>query len=201
MACRFFDTPFFMRLTFMKKISTLYQKDPTNLGRIIDEINPENVWALNAIATRKFDGTSCAIINGELYKRYDAKMNTDGMYKRQIPENAIPCQAADLKSGHHPHWIKCDRTDKADQYHFQGFDNLASLEDGTYELCGTKVQGNPEKIAGHRLIKHGSEILTVADRSFKGLFKFLSENDIEGIVFHQDEKMCKIRKSDFGIKR
>ncbi len=35
-------------------------------------MNPANAWVINALATRKFDGTSFAIIKGELYKRYDA---------------------------------------------------------------------------------------------------------------------------------
>lgn len=28
----------------MRKISTLYKKDPNDLGRVINEINPENEW-------------------------------------------------------------------------------------------------------------------------------------------------------------
>ncbi|MFT5821056.1 MAG: hypothetical protein ACI8ZM_002305 [Crocinitomix sp.] len=185
----------------MKKISTLYKKDPNNLGRIIDEINPENAWALQAIATRKFDGTSSAIINGELYKRYDAKIKPDGTYKRPIPNKAIPCQDADLKSGHHPHWVQCERTNKADKYHFEGFDALDIKTDGTYELCGPKVQGNPENINEHQLVPHGKEVLLLEDRSFEGLKQYLIEHDIEGIVFHHENKMCKIRKTDFGIRR
>ncbi len=185
----------------MKKISTFFKKDPENLGRVINEINPDNAWAVDAIATRKFDGTSCAIINGELYKRYDAKIKPDGTYKRPIPLNAIPCQDADLLSGHHPHWVICDRNNKADKYHFEGFDALANKNDGSYELCGSKVQKNPEKIEGHQLIEHGQKKLNVPDRSFEGLKKYLFENDIEGIVFHLGDKMCKIRKTDFGFKR
>lgn len=44
----------------MKKISTLYKKKPENLGRVINEVNPENEWVFNGegIATRKFDGTA-----------------------------------------------------------------------------------------------------------------------------------------------
>lgn len=59
----------------MKKISTLFKKDINNLGRVINEINPENNWVLEgkAIATQKFDGSAFAFINGELYKRYNAK--------------------------------------------------------------------------------------------------------------------------------
>lgn len=184
----------------MKKISTLFKKDPNNLGRVINEINPENEWAFKeGIPTRKFDGTSVAIINGEIYKRYDVKKG------RQIPDGAIACQEADLITGHHPHWIRCDEMDNASKYHFEAFHLLENPQDGTYELCGEKIQGNPEKIKGHVLIKHGEFRLELEDDSFEYLKKYLSDlnNDIEGIVFHHktDDRMCKLRKSDFGIKR
>ncbi len=183
----------------MKKISTLFKKDPNDLGKVINEINPENQWVFDgdAIATRKFDGTATAIINGELYKRYDVKKG------RQVPDGAIPCQEADAITGHHPHWIKCDLNNPADKWHFIAFDALENKEDGTYELCGEKIQGNPEKIQGHELIRHGCEVLLVSDYSFEGLKKYLMDSDIEGIVFHhaKSDKMCKLRKSDFGIRR
>lgn len=185
----------------MKKISTLYKKDPNDLSRVINEINPENQWVIDGegIPTRKFDGTSCAIINGELYKRYDVKKG------KQVPLKAIPCQEADEITGHHPHWIKCDRNNNTDKWHFVGFDALESKEDGTYELCGEKLQGNREHLTGHILVKHGIEVLPVTDLSFEGLKNYLSnsELDIEGIVFHHktDGRMCKIRKCDFGVIR
>lgn len=186
----------------MIKISTLYKKNPENLARVINEINPENEWVFNdegVKATRKFDGTAAAIINGKLYKRYDVKKG------RQVPANAIPCQEPDPITGHWPHWVLCDKNNKEDKYFFQGLDNLSlfgEIADGTYELCGNKIQGNPEKLSGHFLIKHGCEVLQIQDLSFEGLKKYLSENDIEGIVFHHpDGRMCKIRKSDFDIKR
>lgn len=183
----------------MKKLSTLYKKDPKNLSNVINEVNPENKWVFNSgIPTRKFDGTACAIINGELYKRFDLKKG------RKLPANAIPCQEADIITGHHPHWIKCDRKDKSNKWHFVAFDQLENKENGTYELCGEKIQGNPEKIKGHILIKHGCEVLNdLIDFSFEGLKSFLKVVDIEGIVFYdsKSDKMCKIRKSDFGIVR
>lgn len=184
----------------MKKISTLFKKDPNDLGRVIDEINPENAWALTrGLATRKYDGTACAIINGELYKRYDVKAG------RSVPEGAIPCQEPDEVTGHWPHWVKCNRDDKADKWHFAALDIAPVLPDGTYELCGPKIQGNPEQLSEHYLIKHGSghKVLGLTDLSFEGIKQFLTVNDIEGIVFHEvgGDRMCKIRKSDFGIKR
>ena len=182
----------------MKKISTLFKKDPSNLGLVINEINPENEWVFtDGIPTRKFDGTATAIINGELYKRYDVKKG------RQVPEGAIPCQEADLITGHHPHWLKCERSKNEDKYFFEGFDNLENKKDGTYELIGEKVQGNPEKIKGHMLIRHGIVTLSLEDYSFEYLKQYLEQADIEGIVFHHksDGRMCKLRKSDFGISR
>lgn len=183
----------------MKKISTLFQKDPTNLALVISEINPENQWVLDdeGIATRKYDGAACAIINGELYKRYDVKRGRD------VPIGAIACQEPDPITGHWPHWVKCDRIRLEDKYYFEGFDPAYIYEDGTYELIGEKINGNPEKIKGHLLIKHGCFVLDV-QRNFDAIKSYLSNpvNDIEGIVFHHpDGRMCKIKKSNFGIKR
>lgn len=197
----------------MKKLSTLFKKDPNDLGRVINEINPENEWVFEfGIPTRKFDGTACAIINGELYKRYDSKINKKTGKRKPIPEGAIPCQEADEITGHWPHWVKCNRDDNSNRWHFVGFDELmqtcvenqsVNVFDDTYELCGEKIQGNPENIKGHKLIKHGSQILSIDDFSFEWIHMFLAAVDIEGIVFHHktDDRMCKIRKSDFGIKR
>lgn len=187
----------------MKKISTLFKKDPNDLGKVINELDPQNEWVMqgDGIPTRKFDGTASAIIKGSLYKRYDVKRG------KQVPLNAIPCQEPDEITGHWPHWVKCDRENPADKYHFIAFDAypVGAFLDGTYELCGEKIQGNPEHITGHQLIPHGVEVIYLPNLTFEGIKDFLSDdrNDIEGIVFHHkdDGRMCKIRKSDFGIKR
>lgn len=200
----------------MKKISTLFKKDPNDLGRVINELAPENSWVMDGdfIATRKFDGMACGIINMDLYKRFDVKKG------KQAPEGAIPCQEPDKKSGHHPHWVLCLRDKKEDQLFFEAFDRLlvenkdanTSILNGTYELCGEKISTerfvqnfNVEKIEGHQLIKHGSVVLEITDVTFEGLKDYLSnpENDIEGIVFYHksDNRMCKLRKKDYGIKR
>lgn len=183
----------------MKKISTLYKKDPNDLGRVIDEINPENEWVFTddgVKATRKYDGTACAIIGGLLYKRYDVKKG------KQVPEGAIPCQEPDAITGHWPHWIKCESSNPADQYHLTAMSE--GLPDGTYELCGPKVQGNPEHFDKLELVRHGcfDLDLTIGIYGFEEFKEYLSKVDIEGIVFHHpDGRMCKLRKSDFGIKR
>ena len=217
----------------MKKISTLfvvdYSVNPD--GEITDKVRPENQWVydeLDVVATRKWDGTACAIIGGELYKRYDVKPTKKAFKDRAkkmkylipynwvlddfntIPEHAIPCQDADMITGHWPHWVKCDRNNPQDKYFWEGYDTTSKglwlkLEDATYELIGEKVGTNPENIKGHLLIQHGvAKIDLLMSFSFEDIKTYLSNlnNNIEGIVFYgSDDKKCKIRKKDFGIKR
>lgn len=187
----------------MKKISTLFKKDPQDLGRVFNEVNPENEWVFtDGIPTRKYDGAAASIINGEIYKRYDAKKG------KKVPDGAISCQAADLITGHHPHWVKCSRDKNEDKYFFEGYDSLletGKVIDGTYELIGEKINSNHERIQGHRLVRHGHHVLIglMTPMTFNNLKHFLEQMDIEGIVFHHksDGRMCKLRKSDFGIQR
>lgn len=181
----------------MKKISTLFKKDPNDLSRVINEVDPANEWVIKGegVATRKYDGTACAIINGQLYKRFDVKKG------RSVPEFAIPCQEPDPITGHWPHWILCQHDNPADKYHLEAFMGKYR-PDGTYELCGPKVQGNPEKFERHTLVSHGAHVIDITMRDWIGIHLILESMDIEGLVFHHpDGRMCKIRKSDFGLKR
>lgn len=192
----------------MKKIPTLFEKVYENhrvIG-ITDKVTKGMEWVLEGegIATVKIDGACCAIINGELYRRYDAKK------WRTPPEGAIPCCEADPITGHWPHWVKCDINNPADKWFVKALKNtktICSIPDGTYEAFGPHFQGNPYDIQGnpynvHRdsLYKHGKDIIEV-ERTFEGIKKYLSEHEIEGIVFWKDgEPQCKIKRSDFGFK-
>jgi hypothetical protein len=184
----------------MIKIKTLFKKNEDN-NLVIPEINLGCEWVyFCGVPTRKFDGAACAIIKGELYKRYDCKRG------KTPPKDSIPCQNPDPYTDHWPHWVKCERVKKEDAYFFEGYDNLTDKKDGTYELCGEKINGNKEKIVGHKLMPHGQEVLEIKDFSFNSIKNFLSDpsNDIEGIVFHAADgsgAMCKTRKIDFGVKR
>lgn len=66
----------------MKKIPNLFQKDPTDLGRVINQLNESCKWIHDGyIATQKFDGTATAIIENKLYKRYDAKLKPSTVFE------------------------------------------------------------------------------------------------------------------------
>jgi len=72
---------------------------------------------------------------------------------------------------------------------------------GTYELCGPKVQGNPEGFSEHRLIRHGHEVIRDLDDAscdFDSLRAWLQAHEWEGIVWHHpDGRMAKLKRRDF----
>lgn len=187
----------------MKKIPTLFERIYNNhrVVGITDTVHPGMEWVLEGkgIATIKWDGACCAIIDGELYKRYDAKKG------KKPPEGAIPCCDPDPITGHHPHWVKCDRNNFADKWFFKAFDNEQKvkhivLEDGTYEAVGKHFNGNPYGLKSDCLIQHGADII-YPTRTFKGIKEFLRMSRSEGIVFWKDgEPKCKIKRTDFGFE-
>ena len=82
----------------MKKIPPLFERVYEN-HKIVD-IKPnftnekcQKAFELG-IATIKWDGSCCAVIDGEFYKRYDAKRG------KTPPEGAIPCCDPDTVTGH-----------------------------------------------------------------------------------------------------
>lgn len=182
----------------MKKIISLFQRNYDGDRLVRDEVVPGAEWvqAGEGIATRKYDGTCCMIRDGKLYKRYDAKKG------KTPPPNFEPSQDYDEITGHMPGWIPVgDGPD--DQWHREGLVNTPNLTDGTYELLGPKIQGNPEKVGTtHQLIKHGITNLPDCPRTYNELKKWFEGVDIEGVVWHHpDGRMVKIKAKDFGIKR
>lgn len=185
----------------MKKIPTLFEREflDHKTVKIFNEVAPGMEWVLagEGIATVKFDGSCCAIIDRELYKRYDAKKG------RKVPEGAIKCQEeADPVTGHLPCWVKCSRKNPADKWFWSAYDSSPNSwhTDGTYEVIGKHFQGNPYGLKDDVLVKHGDSKIEV-ERSFEGIKRYLSENYIEGIVFWKDgEPKCKIKRSDFGFE-
>jgi hypothetical protein len=78
---------------------------------------------------------------------------------------------------------------------------------GTYELIGEKINGNPERMFApdNLLIKHCEYKLWDAPRDYEGIKEYLhtknQESYLEGIVWHHpDERMVKIKYKDFFKK-
>lgn len=184
----------------MKKIPTLFERIYENhkIVGITDKITPGCEEAfLKGEATVKFDGSCCAIIDGEFYKRYDCKKG------KTPPEGAIPCCDPDPITGHWPHWVNVDPENPADKWFHAAYiySDSELLQDGTYEACGPHFQKNPYGLYFDQLIKHGSILLKDVNRDFESIKEYLEDHEIEGIVFWlNDEPICKIKRSDFGFK-
>jgi hypothetical protein len=183
----------------MKKIPCLFQRDfASKKPVLLKEVTPGCEWVLagEGVATRKRDGTACAVINWQLYKRYDVKKG------KLAPSGAIPCDPeADPVTGHWPHWAPVGE-EPENKWHREAWARVVGrVLDGTYELCGPKIQGNPEKLENHVLLRHDSTIIDDCPRTWEGLQAFLEAFPGEGIVFHYpDGRMCKIRRDDFGFQ-
>lgn len=205
----------------MKKMPTLFERVYEN-HKVVD-ILPKVIkgmeWVLGGegVATVKIDGSCCAIINGEFYKRYDAKKG------RKVPDGAIKCQnEPDPITGHLPCWVKCDRNNPSDRWFWAAYDfspvipsiPKVFIPDSagkmlyselqkipvTFEAVGKHFQGNPYNLNYDILVPHGKEEIEI-ERTFDVIKKYLSENYIEGIVFWRDgEPKCKIKRSDFGFE-
>lgn len=182
----------------MKKIPTLFERTFANhkVTGISDKVTPGCEWVLagEGVATIKIDGACCAVINGELYKRYDARKG------KVPPAGAIPCCDPDPVTGHWPHWVKCNREDPGDKWFWQAFYQAPDgTPDGTYEAIGPHFQGNPYNLDADIMVPHGKKIVDVP-RTFEGIRKWLQEHYVEGLVFWRDGTPgCKIKRSDFGF--
>lgn len=200
----------------MQKIPTLFKRefDAEHRKRITREVTEgcECVLEGRAVPTLKWDGAACAIIGGEIYKRYDAKQK----YGKKPPEGAIPCQESpDPITGHWPHWVKCEEGNPADKYFLGAFRRMKELwgegseKDGTYEAIGPAWQANPYRLEENLLERHGNVKLpmeSLLDKetgkiTFDSIKAMLGQIEIEGIVFWVDGKpLCKIKRSDFGYE-
>jgi hypothetical protein len=138
-------------------------------------------------ATRKYDGTCCCFLGGIFYKRYELKKG------KTRPERFIAADDVDETTGKQPGWVPVDALNHADKFHIEALRSWHLTTgglppDGTYELVGPKVQGNPEGYSAHVLISHVTE--TAFDdatpepsRDFDGLQEWMhtvaAENNYE----------------------
>jgi len=185
----------------MKKIPTLFEREYGDDGGVIAVkpiVRSGLEWVLDGEgeATEKVDGACCAIIDGRLWKRFDAKPG------RKIPPGAIPCIThADPITGHWPHWVMVDAKSKGDKWFVEAWVNTPwATEDGTYEAVGVHFQSNPYGLDADFLERHGRIKINDCPRDFDGIREYLRTHDIEGIVWWKDgEPRCKIKRTDFGF--
>lgn len=182
----------------MKKIPTVFVRvfEEHQPKEVLNEFTSEKcrVAFLQGVATVKWDGACCAMIDGVFYKRYDAKRG------KKPPKDAIPCCDPDPITGHWPHWVTVSDAPQ-DKWFKQAYENTVPLPlNGTLEALGPHFQNNPYGLAADVLRPHGQDLVDV-ERTYEGVKEWLSENAVEGLVFWLDgEPVCKIKRKDFGFK-
>lgn len=195
----------------MRKIKTVFVID-RDIGLATEKVVPECEWVLagEGRATIKIDGTSCMVRDGKLYRRYDCKSG------RKAPEGWEPCEEKpDMVTGHWPGWLPVTDA-RENRYHNEAFAS-GDFPDGTYELVGPNISStthvwidgkfmrngsvpNRYKLTKHELWRHGAEVVEDFPRTFEGMREWFVNHEVEGVVFHhEDGRMAKIRRKDFGI--
>ncbi len=180
----------------MRKIPTIFERDwEGDRSRVINKPHTDCGWVFRGegMATRKIDGTCCLVRDGKLFKRRELK-------KGERHPSDFEVADFDEETRKTVGWVPAS-DDSSDRWHREAF--IPDMADGTYELVGPKVQGNPEGYERHTLVRH--DALVMADqppRDFDALAAWLAGKDIEGVVFHHpDGRMGKIKLRDFGLRR
>jgi hypothetical protein len=181
----------------MQKIPTLFERDwAGDKSRVVDKVHAGCEWVIagEGVATRKIDGTSCLVRDGQLFKRRELRL-------QDCAPPDFEKVSFDEETGKSVGWVPVGDGPE-DRWHREAFVST-ELPNGTYELIGPKVQGNQEGTTVHMLIAHSlCDELPEAPRTFDGLRTWLDGKNIEGIVFHHpDGRMAKIKLRDFGLKR
>lgn len=181
----------------MKKIPTLYIRDWDNDPKYVTrEPNPECSWVLEGagVATRKYDGT-CVLFDG-----------TEWWARREVKPGK-PAPDRFLEADHDDETGKTIGWEPAENTGFFKFLRQAEDDDGwatgTYELCGPKINGNPENLTEHRLIRHDeAEVIRPFALTYEGIrdtvLLLADQGGCEGIVWHNpDGRRAKIKARDF----
>lgn len=180
----------------MNKIPTCFERDwDGDRSRVLDVVHPgcEWVFAGEGVATRKYDGT-CVMFDGQdWWSRREVKEGKDDPPSFQFV-------SFDPETGKRVGWEPIEQSPFARFF----FDTVAGgeWEVGTYELCGPKVNKNPEGLERHELIFHARVEQAEVERTFEAIRVKIAELRWEGFVFHHpDGRMAKIKGRDFGIRR
>ena len=182
----------------MKKIPTLFVRDPDDRNHVLNEVTPGCEWVINGEgrASYKWDGT-CVMLDeqGKWWGRREVKPG------KQPPPNWVEVNN-DQITGKRMGWEPIEQSS-----HYKTFQDAtkAVTVPWTYELVGPKVNGNPHGLDHHSVIPHGAHpiYLDGVPLTYDGLNDYLYERSgleyIEGLVFRHinDDRMCKIKTKDF----
>lgn len=183
----------------MRKIPTLFRRDPDDMRHVLPEVHPECEWVLagEGVATRKYDGT-CVMLDaeGQWWARREVKPG------KTPPPNYVAVETDEV-TGKTVGWEPIGQSAFV-KYHVEALGQSMLPGPGTYELVGPKINRNPDGFEGHIVIPHGwapfSDRIAAekAPRGYDELREWLTARDWEGLVWHHpDGRMAKLKCRDF----
>ena len=184
----------------MRKIPTLFVRDENDRRYVTDQVTPGCEWVLagEGVATRKYDGTCVLFDGGAWFARREVKPG------KKAPEGFIEADY-DEATGKTVGWEPISQSSfaklhaEAVEYADEGMPEI-----GTYELVGPKVNGNPEGVYHHMLVRHadaqtfGATGVPRIYNDLRTLVLALAKDGWEGLVWHHpDGRMAKLKARDF----
>jgi hypothetical protein len=211
----------------MKKIPTLFVRDYSQGGFVIPEVNPVAEWVMEDAypAHRKYDGVCMGLfptVKGEIRiekgigsGEIDVPEDIDAIWmaRREVkqgwefPEDFV-IEQFDSQTKKTFGWVPAEQSPFY-KYFLDALDDLQDRYFGTYELCGPKVNGNPEGFKAHKLVNHEQtelisnvHVLDFHEMSVEDAYVALKETlgymPIEGVVWRSVKHgMVKLKKKDF----
>lgn len=187
----------------MQKIPTLFQRDPDDRARVLPDVTPGCEWVLagEGKPLRKHDGT-CVLIrrDGLAVRAFTRREVKPG----KTPPTGFVQVEHDEATGKTVGWEPGEQSPFAKPLRQAIEDAEEPPLPGTYELCGPKINGNPDGYEGHVLIPHAEAegfrfIASLTYENVRDAVTQLGKLGWEGLVWHHpDGRMAKIKAKDFG---
>ena len=188
----------------MKKIPTVWQRDPHQRRFVVPHATPGCEWVLlgEGVPTRKYNGTHVAFDGERWWARREVKGN------QKVPDTFVLVERDEVtghlfgkvpvqESAFYRYVLEALEAGKWSGPPEQAHD----WTPGGYELIGPKINGNPEKAPRHMLIKHSEAEVLREDKDVRAFD--LQEHAFptlgwEGVVYHHpDGRMAKLKTRDF----
>lgn len=190
----------------MRKIPTVFRRDPDDMRHVLPEVHPDCQWVLDGegIPTRKYDGT-CVMIDdgGNWWARREVKAT-------RIAPAGFVTVAHDEVTGKSVGWEPIYQSDWVkfwDEAWTRQRESGEQIHTGTYELCGPKINGNPDRFQHHTLVRHADAPMfatLTGSRTWtfdlaREVMASLKLVGWEGLVWHHpDGRMAKLKVRDFA---